>query len=112
MDTKAMSVEEAIEFLEKAKIHEGEKYKAMWEELKDKYGFWIFGIVASSNLKEIMKNIEQKYFPKLKRTITIEVEAKDNKILNGFEKFLKEIDKQYGEHGDIKVNIKEDLNAN
>jgi putative heme iron utilization protein len=87
MDTKEMSVEEAIEFLEtridktdsawEQRVYteileviqslstaqvEGEKYKTMWEELpnmlESQFHNWDFSVLVKN-----MELLEQKYFP-------------------------------------------------
>ena len=75
-------------------LKEGKNCKAMWEEIKKKYGSIYYchpiqnerfckGNETTLCLSETMNELEQKYFPKtVKKTITIEIEAKDGKIIN------------------------------
>ncbi len=155
MDTKEMSVEEAIEViyilqrmlgrvrelpnkeydetlketnevisllqsLSTAQV-EGEKYKTMWKELKQEngteYTYFDNDLIRpkTRNLIEVMEELEQKYFPQpVKRVIQIEVEAKDEIAVNWFIGWLHDTVGGSNEfnHNTIKVNIKEDLNAN
>jgi hypothetical protein len=61
-------------------IRRGEKYEAMWRKLRDIY--LPDPKVDEGLLKRLMDSLEQKYFPKpIKKTITIEIEAKDEKEL-------------------------------
>lgn len=92
MDTK-----EAKEFIEKRicespqkdqlfnlleRGEENEKYKAIVDELENKFQYyWV---------KDAIKAMKQKYFPKpVKKTITIEVEADNKDVLEGESNFVK-----------------------
>ena len=58
----------------------------------------------------IIKNIKQKYFPKpVKKTIVIEVEAKDESLWNWFDNYVTEVifDGAKKQNGNIKVKFKE-----
>lgn len=74
-------INEVIEILEK--VEENEKYKKMWYETRDKFVYieqMNFPIhrYTYENIMSVMNEIKQKYFPELiKKTITIEIEAKD-----------------------------------
>ena len=83
-----------------------EKYKAIVEELEN--------ILLPEQYKYV-ESLIQKYFPQpVKKTITIEVEAKDEIAVNWFIGWLHDTVGGSNEfnHNTIKVNIKEDLNAN
>jgi len=71
-------------------LQEGEKYKAMWEKARDK--------IQSGWFNEI----EQEYFPPIKRIITIEVESKNEDRLNLLLKYIKDYDIN------MKINIEGD----
>jgi hypothetical protein len=142
MDTKEMSVEEAIEVLEllqnnffcrigittKDKLNdiisllqdlstaqeEGEKWKAIVEYLKSHCGYAYYG--SSDNVATIIERLEQKYFPEpqpVKKTVTIEVEGEDIDTIKWIKSEIKELENVWnkGAKCNIKINIKEDLNA-
>lgn len=85
-------------------LQEGEKYKKMWEELKDQSTVPYY--------KSLLSDLEQKYIPQpVKKVITIEVEAKDEKCFEWFKKYIGEVNDIIGKNS-VKVNIKEETNAN
>ena len=85
-----------VELLEKGE--ENEKYKKMWEEFENIRGLWTailptLGSRSQVNIQDEMENIKQKYFPKtFKKTVTIEIEAKNENQINdrvsGLKKYL------------------------
>ena len=78
------------------KGEENEKYKKMWEEFENIRGLWTAILPTSRNQVNIqneMNDIKQKYFPEpVKKTITIKIEAKNEKQFNdrvcGLSKYL------------------------
>ena len=74
-------IDEIIKLLKEGK--ENEKYKKMWYGTRDKFVYieqMNFPIkrYTYENIMSVMNEIKQKYFPELiKKTIKIEIEAKD-----------------------------------
>ncbi len=98
---------------------EGEKYKAMWEGLKQENGteFTYFDNdlirPKTRNLEEIMDILEQKYFPQpvVKKKWTIELEAKNENVIKWFKNAVEDLQYKNIQDSHIKVNIKEGTNA-
>lgn len=70
------------------RIKEMKKYKEMWKLFKKNYEFYLVGVKEKQgNLKigDFINIIEQKYFPKQKTVLTLEIESRD------IENSLKEI---------------------
>ena len=57
-------------------LEEGEKYKKIYDDLEEEYKTLPFSVASGTLLK--MRQIKQKYFPKSKKTITIEIEGEDD----------------------------------
>lgn len=61
------------------------KYKQMWEELKESWYIKDQSLLPPhkrNTISDIIDYLEKKYFPKIKKTITIEIEAENKKDLD------------------------------
>jgi len=87
---------EVIELLKRGERNE--KHKQMWVELE----VYIEG--KSEALTNKMNTLEQKYFPKIKKTIIIEIEANNENVIKWAEHQIKDLENNVWNHL-LKVNI-------
>jgi len=73
-------------------------YKHMWEDVEH-----LFSCYVGSNLR----HIKQKYFPPIKKTVTIDFESEDKDVVNSCIKLLKKRLEEYSESIHIDYKIKE-----
>ena len=101
-------LEEVANILEQEE--ENKKYKQIVEEIKEKFlshdnfCHYAWGILAC----EIIDNIKQKYFPPVKKTVTIKFETEDEDVVNCCIRIIKKRLEEYSDSVHIDCKVEED----
>lgn len=87
-------------------LQRGEKFEQMWNEIATMYKLPCYGL-ENQAFKDIVKYLEQKYFPKeARKTITIEFECQDRNVIKHHINILKADLERRKDCPKVKYNIK------